>query len=94
MNSKTGNTVISGHQRLSVLKHLGWEEAECVIVDLDTESEKALNVAMNKVGGEFDIPLLTDLLKDLDESGFDVSELSDLFGEQEAKKMILMPIKH
>lgn len=93
VNRHTGNTVISGHQRLAVLKHLKWKEAECVIVDLDTESEKALNVAMNKVGGEFDIPLLSDLLKDLDESGFDVSltgfdiaELSDLFGEQETKE--------
>ncbi|MEI6131986.1 MAG: site-specific DNA-methyltransferase [Bacillota bacterium] len=92
-NRKTGFTVISGHQRLSVLKFLNWVEVECVIVDLDEEAEKALNVAMNKVGGDWDIPLLTDLLKGLDESGFDVSltgfeasEISALFGEPNAKE--------
>lgn len=41
VNRQTGNTVISGHQRLSVLKHLGETEAECVVVNIDTESEKA-----------------------------------------------------
>ena len=38
VNTRTGNTVISGHQRLSVLKHLGREEAECVLVDLDVNN--------------------------------------------------------
>lgn len=54
VNTRTGNTVISGHQRLSVLKYLGKEEAECVLVDMDADSEKALNIAMNKVSGEWD----------------------------------------
>lgn len=101
VNRQTGDTVISGHQRLGVLKYLNWKEVECVIVDLDPESEKALNVVMNKVGGEFDIPLLTDLLKDLDMSGFDVSltgfdsaELSDLLENRKPKKMILIHRKH
>lgn len=73
VNKRTGFTVISGHQRLTVLKHLKWTEVECVLVDLDEASEKALNIAMNKVSGEWDMPLLTDLLKDLSDSGFDVS---------------------
>ena len=88
VNERTGNTVISGHQRLAVLQHLGWNEVECVMVDLDSDVEKALNVALNKVGGSWDVPLLKDLLHDLDENGFDVSltgfdaaEISDLFGE-------------
>ena len=41
VNKRNKNTVISGHQRLSVLKHLGKTEAECVIVDLDDNEEKA-----------------------------------------------------
>lgn len=73
VNRKTGFTVISGHQRLAVLKHLKWTEVECVIVELDEAEEKALNIAMNKVSGEWDMPLLTDLLKDISDSGFDVS---------------------
>jgi ParB-like chromosome segregation protein Spo0J len=35
INIKNKNTVISGHQRLNVLKYLGHKEAECVIVELD-----------------------------------------------------------
>ena len=32
VNAANNNTVISGHQRLSVLKNLGETEAECVVV--------------------------------------------------------------
>ena len=46
VNAANRNTVISGHQRLAVLKHLGVEEVECVVVELDGCA--ALNVAMNK----------------------------------------------
>lgn len=87
-NSRTG-VVIGGHQRLKVLQHLGYTEVDCVVLDIDEQKEKALNVALNKISGEWDMPLLTALLKDLDESGFDatltgfdVSELSGLFDDQ------------
>jgi DNA modification methylase len=73
VNNRTGNTVISGHQRLSVLKHLGYNEAECVIVDTDAESEKALNIAMNKVSGDWDKDKLALLIADLQGADFDVS---------------------
>lgn len=42
-------TVIGGHQRLKVLQELGFEEVECIIVDLDKTKEKALNIALNKI---------------------------------------------
>lgn len=42
-------TVIGGHQRLKVLKELGFESVECIIVDLDKTKEKALNIALNKI---------------------------------------------
>ena len=32
VNTANNNTVISGHQRLSVLKHLGETDVECVVV--------------------------------------------------------------
>ena len=86
VNSKNNNTVISGHQRLSVLKHIGQTEVECVIVELDTEQEKALNIAMNKVAGDWDKNKLLLVIADLQGSDFDVSltgfdadELADLF---------------
>ena len=71
-NKRTGN-IVGGHQRYKVLLDLGYGEVDCVVLDIDEQKEKALNVALNKITGEFDIPLLTDLLKDINDSGFDVS---------------------
>jgi hypothetical protein len=45
-NQKTGN-VVGGHQRLKVLLDLGQTEIDCVVVDLDLQREKALNVKVN-----------------------------------------------
>ena len=87
-NKRTG-VVIGGHQRLRVLKDLGFTEVDCVVLDIDEQQEKALNVALNKISGEWDLPLLTSLLKDLNDggydatiTGFDVSEMSSLFDDQ------------
>ena len=65
-------TVIGGHQRLTVLKDLDYETAKCVIVDLPKEDEKALNIALNKITGQWDETLLADLLLDLQESDFNL----------------------
>lgn len=85
-NSRTGN-VVGGHQRLKVMKHLGYQEVDCVIVDLELQKEKALNIALNKISGGWDDGLLTVLLKDLEQSGYDIgltgfdaAEVKDLFG--------------
>ena len=93
VNTRTGNTVISGHQRLSVLKHLGREEAECVLVDLDVNNEKALNIAMNKIVGEWDTEKLTNLLGELKAEDFDLSftgfepvDLEKLLGTKDEAK--------
>jgi DNA modification methylase len=73
VNEATGFTVISGHQRLSVLKVLGYESAECVVVSLDAARERALNIAMNKISGEWDTKKLENLLSDLKAEDFDVT---------------------
>lgn len=65
-------TVIGGHQRLTVLKDLDYETAKCVIVNLPKEDEKALNIALNKITGQWDETLLADLLLDLQESDFNL----------------------
>ena len=88
LNKRT-NTVVGGHQRLEVMKHLGYDQVDCVIVDLDKQKEKALNIALNKISGEWDTELLTDLLKELDQNGivsltgFESEELDDLFAGTE-----------
>lgn len=92
-NKTTGN-VVGGHQRLTVLKDLGHTEVDCVIIELDEIKEKALNVALNKIQGEWDNDKLSALLTELDSSAFDVSltgfdgaeidELMDSFYSREA----------
>lgn len=87
-------TVIGGHQRLTVLKDLDYETAKCVIVDLPKEDEKALNIALNKITGQWDEALLADLLLDLQESdfnldltGFEPPEIDDIFSNVHDKEL-------
>jgi len=84
-NMVTGR-VIGGHQRLKVLIDMGITEVECVVVELPETKEKALNVALNKISGDWDKDKLALLIADLQGSDFDVSltgfdppELDDLF---------------
>ena len=84
-NKSTGR-VIGGHQRLKILLSMGMDEIECVVVEMDEEKEKALNIALNKIGGDWDKEKLTLLITDLNVSTFDVSltgfdpgEIDDLF---------------
>ena len=73
VNKRTGNTIVGGHQRVTVATDLGYTEVPCAIVDLDEDSEKALNVALNKITGEWNKELLADLIADLKEADFDVA---------------------
>ena len=59
-----------------------------MVVKLPKDKEKALNVALNKVTGDWEIEALADLLQDLDEhdfdltlTGFDAAEIEDLFSQ-------------
>ncbi len=70
-NQRSGN-LIGGHQRLKILKELGIKEVEVSMVDLDDEKEKALNLALNKIQGYWDLPKLKDLLEELDTGNFDI----------------------
>lgn len=67
------DTIISGHQRRTVLMDLGYTEAECIVISCDKQKEKALNIALNKITGEWDNTKLKDLLLELDISDFDIS---------------------
>ena len=66
-------TIIGGHQRCTVLKDLGYEEVDVVVVSLDKQREKALNIALNKITGEWDELKLKDLLLDLDLGDYDIT---------------------
>ena len=70
-NERTG-FVVGGNQRLKALRELGIEEVDVVVVDLDDAKEKALNVALNKISGEWDFIKLKDVLTDIDTGDFDI----------------------
>jgi DNA modification methylase len=58
---------------LKVLLDMGMTEVDCVVVELDAEKEKALNIALNKISGEWDKDKLALLIADLQGADFDVS---------------------
>ena len=76
-------TVIGGHQRLKVLKDLGITEVECIVVDLDKTNEKALNIALNKIQGDWDEDKLEALLEEFDMNltGFDFDEVDEILND-------------
>lgn len=82
-------TVIGGHQRLTVLKDLGYKEAQCVVLHIEDENKvKALNIALNKITGAWNEELLADLLLglqginfDVGLTGFEAAEVEQLFSK-------------
>jgi DNA modification methylase len=88
---KADRMVIGGHQRLEAAKALGMTRVPVVFVDVDEHQAKMLNVALNKIQGEWDLPKLGALLEelrdlpDMDETltGFDPNEMDRLLAELE-----------
>lgn len=71
-NEVTGN-LVGGHQRLKVLLARGATHVPCAVVRIADEArEQALNLALNKVSGAWDLPKLKDLLEELDTGAFDL----------------------
>ena len=86
--NKHNNHIVGGNQRILAMKQLGYEEVEVVYIEEPSlEREKALNIALNKISGNWDTVKLDDLLNELelDElklTGFDDFEL-ELFRNDE-----------
>src|SRR5574344_1037978 len=92
--NKTTGRVVGGHQRLKVLIDMGITEVDCVVVELVEAHEKALNIALNKISGEWDKDKLALLISDLQGADFDVSltgfepaEIDDIFKESTKDKI-------
>jgi len=85
-NKKTGN-LVGGHQRFKILVASGVIEADCAVVDLDQVREKALNLALNRIEGEWDFPKLKLIIDELaahgvdpEMTGFTKTELDQMIG--------------
>lgn len=84
-NERTGN-VVGGHQRLAVLRDLGRKKVLCSVVDLTPDDEKVLNLALNKIKGQWDYDKLEDLIREIDDTvltGFTADEIYILLAENE-----------
>ena len=64
VNRRT-NRIVGGHQRVKAAEARGMRKLPVVDVDLDESSEKQLNLALNRIGGEFDEAMLAAVLEDL-----------------------------
>lgn len=84
-NKDRENIIVGGHFRVQELLKMGREEAECVIVDLNKDDEKELNLRLNANTGGWDYELLYKNFSYsmLNEVGFDFDKM-----EMEAGKLI------
>lgn len=83
--------VVGGHQRLKILRDLGYTEAAVSVVDLDETQEKALNVALNQTGGTWDDGKLADLLAELSTALDDIEVTG--FGADDVEQLLAQPLR-
>lgn len=87
------HTVIGGHQRLLAARRLGMKTVPVIFLDITKEKAQLLNVALNKISGDFDQELLARLLADLAQtpdldltlSGFEDKDIRQLLKGLEAR---------
>jgi len=94
-NKRTGN-VVGGHQRLKILKEEGYKKVKVSVVDLSETQEKALNIALNKISGEWDEEKLHQIFKELQEdvdidielTGFDMEEIDNIMANFDTAEVV------
>ncbi len=95
------NIIIGGHQRVRVWASLGHATYPCILVSLNPEREKELNIRLNHAQGEWDKDKLANFFDtaDLMDFGFDPGEIGmgltppgeEGEGEQPPKKIKTCP---
>lgn len=86
--NRKNKEIIGGHMRVKALKELGEKKVPVVFVDLNKNKAKMLNIALNRISGEWDEQKLSELIYELDQkeldltfTGFDSREIDDLLEE-------------
>jgi len=88
---RSDGLVIGGHQRLEAAKALGMKTVPVVYVEVSEAEAHTLNLALNRISGQWDLPKLGALLDELQSlpdldvalTGFDLPEIDDLLSELE-----------
>lgn len=105
VNKQTGMTLVSGHQRLSVMDELNkFPDNDYILrvdlIDVDQTSEKELNILLNNPNamGNWDFDALRELIPDINykDAGLNEEDLNiigvDFFVETEAEALITSDI--
>jgi ParB-like chromosome segregation protein Spo0J len=79
-------TIIAGEMRWRAATALGLVEIPAVVVDLDRERARVWMLRDNQSYGEWDVPTLSDLLRELDASHVDLDLTG--FGERELHRLL------
>lgn len=95
-NKQTGH-LVGGHQRVAVAKDIGITEIDVSVVNMTLDREKQLNVALNKVSGQWDHEKLAQLLSEFSDeqinlTGFEQSEVDDLLNTYNYNQDLDIPI--
>src|SRR5262249_6276463 len=72
VNRRSGR-IVGGHQRVRAAEPEGLPSLPVVYVDLDDPSEKQLNIALNRISGEWDPEKLEAVLAELEAGGADMT---------------------
>jgi len=66
--------LVGGHQRLRVMQDMGQTEVEVSVVNIpDVNKEKALNIALNRIQGDWDAVKLSELFNQMANDHYDLS---------------------
>ena len=92
--NKNTFTIIGGHQRYKIIKETVEKHSPkntikipCVVLDLNEQEEKELNIRLNKSGGDWDFDLLSNFeIEELKDWGFKEIELGLNIDKIEEKK--------
>lgn len=72
--NKHNMNIVGGNQRYQALKKLGYKEIDVIFIDEpNLDKEKALNISLNKISGDWDTEKLNTLLEEIELSEVDVS---------------------
>ena len=71
------DVVIGGHQRLTAAEQLGLKEVPVTYVNLDKTKESLLNIALNKISGEWDDEKLYRMLNSMNKTDLTLSEFDE-----------------
>ena len=89
LTSSWDHVVVGGHRRLVAARRLGYKTVPVIFVDLSPEQSHLLNLALNKISGDWDEQLLARMLADLQANAVDLSVSG--FGAEEISRLLKGP---